>query len=358
MPRRVVVAMSGGVDSSVAAALLASQGWEVIGITMCFNLADSKTKRPRCCGPSGIEDARRVAHKLKIKHYVLNMQKALNEYVIKDFCAEYLAGHTPNPCVRCNQYIKFGALLKKAFSLGAQYLATGHYARIRKGKAGYQLLKARDLKKDQSYFLYRLGQRQLRSLIFPLGNYRKEQVRRKASEFDLAVANKLGSQEICFLPDGSYQDFLQGLSGTLKKDIRPGPIFDRQGKLLGRHKGIPFYTIGQRQGLGVAASQPLYVLKMDAKKNAIVVGKKEEALSFEFLVKQVSFALSPLEKKVALRVKIRYNHQESKACLEPVNRKIRVKFLEPQFAITPGQSAVFYDKNKVVGGGIIDKILA
>jgi tRNA-specific 2-thiouridylase len=203
-----------------------------------------------------------------------------------------------------------------------------------------------------------LGQRQLRSLIFPLGNYRKEQVRQKASEFDLAVANKLESQDICFLPDGSYQDFLQGLSGTLKKDIRPGPIFDRQGNLLGRHKGIPFYTIGQRQGLGVAASQPLYVLKMDAKKNAIVVGKKEEALSLEFLVKQVSFTLSPLEKKVALRVKIRYNHQESKACLEPVNRKIRVKFLEPQFAITPGQSAVFYDKNKVVGGGIIDKILA
>ena len=197
---RVVVAMSGGVDSSVAAALLKEQGYEVIGITMCFNLVDAERKRPACCGIQGIEDARRVAHKLGIRHYVLNMQKPLNEYVIKDFLSEYAHGRTPNPCVRCNQYLKFDLLLKKALSLEAKFLATGHYARIAKTKSGLMLKKAKDLHKDQSYFLYRLGQEQLKHILFPLGNYTKTEVRELARKFGLSVAEKKGSQEICFLP--------------------------------------------------------------------------------------------------------------------------------------------------------------
>jgi tRNA-specific 2-thiouridylase len=385
MSERVVVAMSGGVDSSVAAALLKAQGWEVIGITMCFsavggflpvpalpeqvrrqagafggNLPDSTTKKPTCCGIQSIEDARRIAHKLNIKHYVLNMQKYLDEYVIKDFCLEYLKGRTPNPCIRCNQYVKFEVLLKKAFSLGALFLATGHYSRIKKSKSGYQLHKARDLHKDQSYFLYRLGQPQLKHLLFPLGEYTKDQTRRKAREFDLAVADKLESQEICFLPDTDYRKFLIDLPLKIKrwvnKEIKPGPILDREGRILGEHKGIAFYTIGQRQGLGIAAGYPLYIIKIDPKNNAITVGKKEEALGSDFLVKQTHFISRPIKKKVALKVKIRYNHQEAGATIMPCNDKLKVHFIKPQFAITPGQSAVFYDKDKVVGGGIIDKV--
>jgi len=360
--RIVVVAMSGGVDSSVAAALLKAQGWEVIGITMCFNLADSSSRHPNCCGLSGIDDARRIAHKLGIRHYVLNMQKYLDEYVIKDFCLEYLRGRTPNPCIRCNQYIKFGTLLKKAFSLGAAFLATGHYSRIKKRKSGYQLHKARDQHKDQSYFLYRLSQVQLKHLLFPLGEYTKDETRQKAREFDLAVADKLESQEICFLPDTDYRKFLKDGAPKIKKwvnrEIKPGPILDREGRVLGEHKGIAFYTIGQRQGLGIAAGYPLYIIKIDPKNNAITVGKKEETLARDFLVKQTHFISRPIKKKVALKVKIRYNHQEAEAAIMPCNDKLRVHFIKPQFAITPGQSAVFYDKDKVVGGGIIDKVLS
>jgi tRNA-specific 2-thiouridylase len=362
MNERVVVAMSGGVDSSVAAALLKAGGWEVVGITMCFNLGDSSGRHPVCCGASGIEDARRVANKLGIRHYVLNMQRYLDEYVIKDFCLEYLKGRTPNPCIRCNQYIKFDALLKKAFSLGASFLATGHYSRIKESKFGYQLHKARDLSKDQSYFLYRLKPAQLKHLLLPLGEYTKDQVRSKARDFDLAVADKLGSQEICFLPDRDYRKFLKEspvkIKKWIKKDINPGPILDRQGRVLGWHQGIPFYTIGQRQGLGIAAGYPLYIIKIDSKNNVIIVGKKEEVLGNDFLVKENHFISGPIKKKVALKVKIRYNHQEAGATIMPRDGKLKVHFIKPQFAITPGQSAVFYDRDKVVGGGIIDKVLS
>ncbi|MDD4908821.1 MAG: tRNA 2-thiouridine(34) synthase MnmA, partial [Candidatus Omnitrophica bacterium] len=223
MKKRVVVAMSGGVDSSVAAGLLKNKGFEVIGVTMCFNIPDRPTRKPSCCGLSGIEDARRVCHKLGLKHYVLNFSRILEKKVIDNFCAEYLSGRTPNPCVRCNQHIKFTALLKKALALEARYLATGHYARIEKirvpgtGSPKYLLKKAKDPRKDQTYFLYRLDQAQLRHILFPLGNYTKDQVRALARKMDLPVAEKPGSQEICFLPQDDYRLFLkQRLTGKEK----------------------------------------------------------------------------------------------------------------------------------------------
>lgn len=378
---RVVIAMSGGVDSAVASALLKEEGYEVIGMTMCFNLPDSQTKRPNCCGIQGIEDARRVAHKLGIRHYVLNLQKDLERWVIRDFCSEYLKGRTPNPCIRCNQYLKFGVLLKKALSLDAQFLATGHYARIEKGRH-YFLKKAKDKIKDQSYFLYRLNQEQMKHILFPLGDYTKKQVRQLAKKFNLPVADKLASQEICFLPDTDYRGFLKHRlsrvkqigevtlrdpEGTLKKslhsghrlkdtdyaDLKPGDIVDTQGNVLGRHQGIAFYTIGQREGLGIAKGYPLYITKIDAKNNRITVGAKEDAYVKEFLVKEPHFIFSPLKKKVAPKVKIRYNHKEAEAEVVPQGKQIKVSFRRPQFAVTPGQSAVFYDKDIVIGGGII-----
>lgn len=358
---RVVVAMSGGVDSSVAAALLKEQGYAVIGITLCFNLPDSTGKRPSCCGIQGIEDARRVTHKLGIKHYVLNFSKILEEKVIKDFCQEYLRGRTPNPCVRCNQYIKFDTLLKKAVSLDAKYLATGHYARIVQTTdhktiqtTEYLLKKAKDKTKDQSYFLYRLGQAQLKHILFPLGNYTKDEVRKLAKELNLSVADKLASQEICFLPNSDYRRFLKIF---VKEKIKPGEVVDTKGNVLGRHMGVAFYTIGQRQGLGIAKGYPLYITKIDAQYNRILVGKKEEVYKKEFLVKDLHFVFKPIKKKIALKVRIRYNHKEAEAIVLPFNQKMKVCFQKPQFAITPGQSAVFYDKGIVVGGGIIDKVL-
>lgn len=361
MKERVVTAMSGGVDSSVAAALLQSQGYEVIGITMCFNLADSVSKKPRCCGLQGIEDAMRVAHKLGIKHYVLNMQKVLEEKVIKNFCLEYSKGRTPNPCVRCNEYIKFDALLKKAFSLGAKYLATGHYSRIEKSKNGYLLKKAVDLNKDQSYFLYRIGQKQLRHMLLPLGDYTKLRVRELARQFALPVAQKQESQEICFIPGLNYREFLLHRLERIGKDkisagLKAGPIADKTGVCVGRHKGIAFYTIGQRKGLGIALGNPVYITKIDAGTNTITVGTRPDTLSKVFLVKQKHFILSSIKKKVAVKVKIRYNHKEAEAEVRPDKDYLKVEFKTPQFAVTPGQAAVFYKKDTVLGGGVIDRV--
>jgi len=352
---RVVVAMSGGVDSSVAAALLKNEGYDVIAMTMCFNLADAGKKKPNCCGPQGIRDARRIASLLGIRHYVLNMQPQLEKYVIEDFCQEYLKGRTPNPCVRCNQYLKFDLLLKKAFALGAQHLATGHYARILKIRKGYVLEKAKDKIKDQSYFLYRLSQEQLKHALFPLADYTKQEVRKLAVEFKLPVAEKLASQEICFLPTRDYREFLQS---RFKEGFQPGAIVDKEGHILGRHKGVAFYTIGQREGLGIARGYPVYVIAINSRTNEITVGKKEDAYSSEFIIRQPHFILeSQPKKKIAVKARIRYNHQEAAAQIFPLVKMLRVKFKQPQFAVTCGQSAVFYQKDKVLGGGVIDAVL-
>jgi tRNA-specific 2-thiouridylase len=351
---RVVVAMSGGVDSSVAAALLKDKGYEVIGITMCFNLIDTERKRLACCGIQGIEDARRVAHKLGIKHYVLNMQKPLNDYVIKDFLNEYASGRTPNPCVRCNQYLKFGVLLQKALSLEAKYLATGHYARIAKTKNGLLLKKAKDPRKDQSYFLYRLNRDQLKHILFPLGNYTKVEVRELARKFGLSVAEKKGSQEICFLPQVNYRPFLEKALGNR---IKPGVILDSKGSILGKHKGVAFYTTGQREGLGIAKGYPVYVTGINPDRNEITIGRKEEALKKEFILASPHWVSGKIKKKVAAGVRIRYNHREERAWITPFKNKIKVRFNTRQFAITPGQAAVFYKKGLVLGGGCIEKVL-
>jgi len=352
MKKRVVVAMSGGVDSSVAAAILRERGFEVIGITMCFNLKDPVVRKPRCCGTKGIEDARRVAHKLGINHYVVNMKDALNRYIISDFMREYTFGRTPNPCVRCNQFIKFGLLFKKADALGAEFLATGHYARGVTSAGRYYLRKARDLHKDQSYFLYRLKAGQLKRVFFPLGNMLKKEVRKLAESFGLAVADKPESQEICFLPGDNYREFIRA-----NCSVKPGLIVNKEGAVLGRHKGVALYTIGQREGLGIAAGQPLYITDIDARSDKITVGAKNEAYTKAFAVKDISFINRPPKKKIEAKVRIRYNHREAPAGIDIRQGKAIVYFKEPQFAVTPGQSAVFYQKDIVLGGGIIERRL-
>ncbi|MDD5130021.1 MAG: tRNA 2-thiouridine(34) synthase MnmA [Candidatus Omnitrophica bacterium] len=362
--KRVVVAMSGGVDSSVAAALLKEQGYEVIGLTMCFSAAggsafggnpsELETRKPSCCGLVGIEDARRVCHKLGIRHYILNLNRDFYREVIQNFYQEYLSGRTPNPCVRCNQFIKFGILLKKAVNLGVPLLATGHYARIVKSPEGFLLKKAKDLQKDQSYFLYRLTQRQLKRVIFPLGNLHKSEVRRLAADFGLLVADKQDSQEICFLPGGKYSEFVKTKG---QGRIRPGNFVDKNGNVLGTHQGIAFYTIGQRHGVGVAAGHPLYVTQINSRNSRISLGSRQEVCKNEFVINQGHYLGKPPKKKIEIKVRIRYNHKEAPATVYPGKNQQRVVFKQAQFAITPGQSAVFYDKDTVIGGGIIKKVI-
>jgi tRNA-specific 2-thiouridylase len=351
MKKRVAVAMSGGVDSSVAAALLKKEGYEVIGVTMCFSLPNPGTGRPGCCGSSGIADARRVCEVLDIRHYVLDFGRVMKDKVIADFISEYARGRTPNPCIRCNEFVKFDALLKEALGLGMRFLATGHYARLEKTGRRFMLKKARDRKKDQSYFLYRLTGEQMSRLLFPVGDYTKKNVRKLAQKFKLPVADKPDSQEVCFIP-GAIRDFIKARLGA---GVKPGKITDSNGVILGTHQGIALYTVGQRN-LGVAAGHPIYAARIDARQNRIIAGAREDLLKSRFLVKSAVFPDKELKSEISCKVKIRYLNPEIRAVIEPCGKNIRVSLREPQFAVTPGQSAVFYDRDRVIGGGIIDRV--
>jgi len=355
---KVVVAMSGGVDSSVAAALLKEEGYQVIGVTMQIWPSDKQAYEDRfggCCGIGAIEDAKKVAYKLGIPHYVMNFRDIFARKVIADFCEEYSLGRTPNPCIRCNQYIKFDALLERAKGLGADFVATGHHARIEKDKEIYLLKKGVDQSKDQSYFLYPITQEQLKHTLMPIGNFAKDKVREIARELELPVAAKSESQEICFIPDDDYPNFLKDY---IPQAAKPGLILDEQGSTLGNHRGILFYTVGQRKGLGISAKEPLYVIAIEPEKNAIVVGTKEKALGDELIACRLNWITTArLTQSITVKAKIRYRHQEAEATLNPVDEnRVYVKFNEPQMAITPGQAIVFYDGDIVIGGGTIESV--
>jgi tRNA-specific 2-thiouridylase len=349
----VVVAMSGGVDSSAAAAILKREGFEVIGVTMRLwteGNGDSPTPHRRCCSLEEVEDARRVCQVLGIPFYVLNFEAQFRTYVVDYFCREYLRGRTPNPCLACNKWIKFDFLLNRALTLGANYLATGHYARIEQRGGSYVLLKGIDYAKDQSYVLYTLGQKELEHLLLPMGSYSKGEARRIAQESGLPVWDKAESQEICFITNGDYHDFLSERSLT-----RPGDIVDADGRVLGRHSGIGFYTVGQRRGLGLVAHRPLYVLSIDPDSNRVVVGSNENLERREVIADEVSYISGePPQAPINVTAKIRYKSPEAKAVLYPQGRQARLVFEEPQRAITPGQAVVFYREDEVLGGGIIE----
>ena len=352
--KRVAVAMSGGVDSSVAAALLKQAGYEVIGITMQIWPSDRQASEgdrfSGCCGLETIELAKRVAYKLGVSHYVMNLRDIFAQKVIADFCQEYSLGRTPNPCIRCNQYIKFESLLQRVKELEADFLATGHYARIEHTPNGYRLLKAIDLTKDQSYFLYTLGQRELQHLLLPLGDYRKMEVRKLATELGLPTANRRDSQDICFIPDNDYRSFI-----VKHIPLKSGDIVDTEGKVLGRHDGLAQYTVGQRQGLGLASNKPLYVLKLDAANNRLVVGTHDQLLGNTLLASKLSWVSGEAPKELSsITAKIRYKSPEVAARLHLRDGVAEVNFHQPQRAIAPGQAIVFYQGDAVLGGGIIE----
>ena len=352
---RVVVAMSGGVDSSTAAALLVEQGYDVIGVMMRLWAEEGEGGSDnRCCSIDAIEDARRVCYTLDIPFHLINYEREFKREVVDLFIAEYTRGRTPNPCLACNRRIKFDLLLRRALALDAQYLATGHYARRRQENGRHQLLKGCDERKDQSYVLYMLGQRELQHLLLPLGDYTKEQVRTKARQRGLSVAEKAESQDLCFLVDNDYRRFLQAQA---PETIRPGPILDTAGRTIGQHKGLPFYTIGQREGLGIAAPEALYVMQINVARNALVVGTKAELGQRELVAAEVNYVSGQIPQgPLEITAKIRYQAIEAEALLIPLeDGRARVTFAQPQRDITPGQGVVFYQGEVVVGGGIISQ---
>lgn len=352
--QRIAVALSGGVDSSTAAALLVQQGYQVIGVMMRLWATKYQGEIPenRCCSPAAVADAQRVCSLLGIPFYLLDLEEEFKAEVVDYFCDNYVLGRTPNPCLACNRQIKFNALLHRIVALGAEYLATGHYARIRLYEGEYQLLKGVDKEKDQSYVLYMLGQKELERVLFPLGDYTKQQVRAIAARYNLPTADKVESQDACFVSDGDYRAFV---AQQRPQRMHPGPILDLQGRVLGEHRGIAFYTIGQRQGLGISAAYPLYVVEIDSVRNALIVGPRQALFRRELIAEQVHFvAGKPPPQPVSISAKIRYKAEEAPALLVPMPaQKARVVFDQPQPAITPGQGVVFYQNEIVLGGGII-----
>jgi len=357
LPERVAIAMSGGVDSSVAAYLLKESGFEVVGLTMQLRpTVDEKTALPLArCSPDAVNDARNIAWSLGFPHHVVNFREPFERLVVNPFIDAYLDGRTPNPCIACNRFIKFGLLLKQAAALGARWLVTGHYVRTFYALQckRYVLLRGVDRRKDQSYFLYTLTQDQLARILFPLGGLEKSQVRDIARQAGLNIAAKAESQEICFIPDGDYRAFVYA---KRPKAARPGPIIDTAGNVLGRHAGVHRYTIGQRRGLGLALGRPVYVVALDPANNTVVVGNKEDLETRAFTTTDNNFI--PFEKLaglMAVEVKIRYTAPPVQGTIAPMeNGRVLVTLSEPQAAVTPGQAAVFYRGDLVVGGGTIE----
>lgn len=353
MKKTVAVAMSGGVDSSLTAAVLLEQGYDVFGVTM--TLSDDSREAG---GSTAIRDAKRVADALNIKHYVVNYHKEFKEDVINYFIGEYAHGRTPNPCVVCNNRIKFGRLLKDCMDLGADYVATGHYARSFHDENGrYYIRKAVDTHKDQSYVLYTLNQFAISHFLFPMGEHSKTVTRQMAQERNLVVAKKPESQEICFVPNDDYKTYLKQKAPNI---FKPGEIVDVDGKVLGQHEGIAFYTVGQRKGLGIAAEHPLYVIRLDAKTNRVIVGENKDVFAQGLVARNLNFITKDsFDEPFTTSAKIRYGNRECKCEVTPLDggRLAKIIFEEPQRAVTPGQSVVFYDGEILVGGGRIDHVI-
>ncbi len=363
MPKKgakVVVAMSGGVDSSAAAGWLKRMGYQVIGISLQLHdyAAKFENKFGTCCSLSDISDARRVAEKLEIPFYVKNMETEFNESVIDDFVHEYLNGRTPNPCVRCNEKVKFSRLMEWAMDLGADYLATGHYANIRFNADlnEYELCKGKDPAKDQSYFLFTMRQKDLGRTLFPVGGFEKKEVRELARELGLAVADKPDSQEICFVQDKSYRQFIE--ERVPPSMLKPGLIVDPLGNAVGEHPGIHHFTLGQRKGVGVQGKEPLYVVGMSQERSEVVVGPEVLLYKKSCTVAQMNWVGTPeLDKPQGFNAKIRYRAKESPVVVYPmIDRRVEIHFTEPQRAITPGQALVLYREDSLIGGGWIETV--
>ena len=358
--KKVVVGMSGGVDSSVAAYLLKEQGYDVIGVTMqIWQDEESKIQEENggCCGLSAVDDARKVAAQIGIPYYVMNFKKDFQEKVIDYFVDEYLHGRTPNPCIACNRYVKWESLLTRSMEIGADYIATGHYARVEQLPNGrYAIRHSATWSKDQTYALYNLTQDQLRRTLMPVGEYEKDQIREIAKEIGLLIANKPDSQDICFVSDDDYASFIEEESN---QKIPEGNFVTPDGKILGRHKGIIHYTLGQRRGLGIPAASRLYVCDISPKTNQVVLGNNEDLFHSELTATKVNLiSCESLKEPMRLKAKIRYRHPEQEAIAwQTEDGVLHVRFDKPQRAITRGQAVVLYDGDIVVGGGVIENCI-
>ncbi len=355
---RVLVAMSGGIDSSVTALMLHEQGYEVIGITMKtwdYATSGGTKKTTGCCSLDDINDARSLAVDLGFPHYILDIREEFGEYIIDNFVDEYLSGRTPNPCVLCNTHIKWDALMKRADQLDCEFIATGHYAQVRQENERYLISKGKDANKDQSYVLWGLKQENLKRTIFPCGGFTKPEIRDIAMKYGYEqIAKKSESYEICFVPDNDYRGFLKRKVKGLEEKVAGGNFVDSSGNVLGTHEGYPFYTIGQRKGLGIALGKPMFVTKIDASSNTVTLGEEHELFSLKMKVRNINLIkYEKLDKPTEAITKVRYKDAGSFSSLEQKEWGMEVTFFEPVSSIAPGQSAVFYEGNDLIGGGFI-----